>query len=486
MPYRGRVTPHHPESVVIVLFGATGDLASRMVMPAMFELRARGLMPDHWRLIGSAGDDLGEDGFAALLRGSLERSGDLPPDFDDVAAHLRYVGGFFSADEPGELPAVLGEVREELRAAGGSDPLVVFFLAVPPAAFPAITEGLGRHGLADGARVVFEKPYGTSSQSFEELDALVKRTLEEDQVFRIDHFLGKEGVQAIYTLRFANKLFGAQWDRHSVAQVQIDVPETLNVDTRASFYEATGAALDMLVTHLFQVVSQVTMDTPYDLADPESVLFERDAVLHRFRPLDVENDVVLGQFEGYRDLDGVAADSDQDTFVAARLWVDSDRWRGVPFVLRTGKMMARKAQLVTLVLRPDEGPLSAVAARPNTIEVNFSGAGGISLGVTVKAPGPDAHLSYGHAVLDLDDVPGGEPLSPYASLIDDVLRGDRSLFTTELGLRAAFRAFEPLLGQGRPTPIPYEPGGWGPEEARRLVEPFGWMLEQLERVPGED
>ena len=125
-------------------------------------------------------------------------------------------------------------------------------------------------------------------------------------------------------------------------------------------------------------------------------------------------------------------------------------------------------------------------ARPNTIEVNFSGAGGISLGVTVKAPGPDAHLSYGHAVLDLDDVPGGEPLSPYASLIDDVLRGDRSLFTTELGLRAAFRAFEPLLGQGRPTPIPYEPGGWGPEEARRLVEPFGWMLEQLERVPGED
>ena len=142
------------------------------------------------------------------------------------------------------------------------------------------------------------------------------------------------------------------------------MPETLNVDTRASFYEATGAALDMLVTHLFQVVSQVAMDTPYDLADPESVLFERDAVLHRFRPLDVENDVVLGQFEGYRDLDGVAADSDQDTFVAARLWVDSGRWRGVPFVLRTGKMMARKAQLVTLVLRPDEGPLSAVAARP--------------------------------------------------------------------------------------------------------------------------
>ncbi|MGM0384880.1 MAG: glucose-6-phosphate dehydrogenase [Actinomycetota bacterium] len=479
------MTPHHPSSVVIVLFGATGDLACRMVMPAMFELEARGLMPEHWRLVGSAGDDLGADGFTAILRTSLEASGALPPDWDHVAARTRYLGGFFSADEPGDLPRVVAEVRDELAATSGSDPLVVFFLAVPPSAFPSITMGLGRHGLAEGARVVFEKPYGTSSDSFEELDALVKHTLREDQVFRIDHFLGKEGVQAIYTLRFANKLFGAQWDRHSVAQVQVDVPETLNVANRASFYEATGAALDMLVTHLFQVVSQVAMDTPFDLADPDSVLFERDAVLHRFRPLDVESDVVLGQFQGYRDLDGVHPDSEQDTFVAARLWVDSDRWRGVPFILRTGKMMARKAQLVTLVLRPEDDPLSAIAARPNTIEINFSGAGGISLGVTVKAPGPDARLSYGHAVLDLDDVPGGEPLSPYASLIDDVLRGDRSLFTTEAGLRAAFRAFEPLLGPDRPRPLPYAPGGWGPEEARRLVEPSGWMLEQLERVPGE-
>lgn len=463
-------------SAVIVLFGATGDLAGRMVLPALAELHTRHLMPQEWRIIGSAADELDDASFRAVLRASLERAGS-----SDVAAmeeRASYVSGLFSADSPGALPARLAEVRAELRDVSGGEPLVVFFLAVPPVAFPAITEGLGRHGLADGARVVFEKPYGTSLESFEHLDALVKRTLREDQVFRIDHFLGKEGVQAIYTLRFANKVFGTQWDRHSVAQVQIDVPEDLDVANRIGFYEATGAALDMLVTHLFQVASQVAMDTPFDLGDPASILFERDAVLHRFRPLDPRHDVVLGQFAGYRDIDGVAPDSRQDTFVAARLWVDSDRWRGVPFVLRTGKMMARKAQRVTLVLRPDDGPLQEVAARPNTIEIDVAGAGEIFLGLTVKAPGPEARLSWGRAVLDLDDVPGGTPISPYASLIDDVLRGDRSLFTTEEGLRAAFRAYEPLRGPGRPVPLEYAPGSWGPAEAARLAEPYGWILEQ--------
>lgn len=472
--------------MIIVLFGATGDLAGRMVMPALVELRTRGLMLRHWRLVGCAMDAIDDAAFVGILRASLERNGGLPEDWEELATHARYVGGAFGADDPGALPDVLAEVRGELRGLGGDEPLVVFFLAVPPVAFPSITAGLGRHGLADGARVVFEKPYGTSLESFEELDALVKRTLREDQVFRIDHFLGKEGVQTIYTLRFANKIFGAQWDRHAVAQVQIDVPEDLDVANRAAFYEATGASLDMLVTHLFQVASQVAMDTPYDMADPESILFERDAVLHRFRPLDPANDVVLGQFTGYRDTDGVEPDSTQDTFVAARLWVDSDRWRGVPFVLRTGKMMARKAQMITLVLRPADGPMPAVAARPNTIEINFSGAGEIFLGITVKAPGPDVKLSWGRAMLDLDDVPGGEPISPYASLIDDVIHGDRSLFTTEAGLRAAFHAFAPLQGDARPEPLPYAPGSWGPAEAARLVAPYGWLLEQEGTMPAAD
>ena len=463
--------------MIIVLFGATGDLAGRMVIPAMVELVTRGIMPEHWRLIGSALDDIDDAGFVAKVRTSLEEHGGLPDNWDTLADQTRFAGGGFTADDPGKLPEVLARVRAEVREESGSDPLIVFFLAVPPVAFPPIVAGLGQHGLAEGARVVFEKPYGTSLASFEELDALVKRTLKEDQVYRIDHFLGKEGVQAIYTMRFANPLFGKSWDRHSVCQVQIDVPEDLDVANRISFYESTGAALDMLVTHLFQVVSQVAMDTPFDLSDPASIILEREAALKRFRPLDVEKDVVLGQFEGYRDIPGADPASTQDTFVAVRLWVDSDRWRGVPFVLRTGKRMAQKSQVVTLVLKNEDDPLGQVAARPNTIEIDIAGAGEINLGITVKAPGPHPRVSWGRARLDLDDVPGGEPISPYASLIDDVLHGDRSLFTTADGLRAAFNAFAPLQGP-RPAPLPYAPGSWGPAEADRLVAPYGWMLQR--------
>lgn len=481
MAYRFGVS-ERPASVAIVLFGATGDLAGRMVMPALVELQQRELMPSHWRLIGVATDELDDRAFVDRLRESLERHHAVPDNWEELARNTRYVGGQFSGDDDVGLPAVLEDVKRQLHDECGSDPLVVFFLAVPPAAFPAITQGLGTHGLSDGARVVFEKPYGTSSESFEELDALVKRVLREEQVYRIDHFLGKEGVQTIYTLRFGNRLFGEVWDRHSVCQVQIDVPEDLNVANRATFYDATGAALDMVVTHLFQVASQVAMDTPFDLHDPESIIREREAVLRRFRPLDPE-EVVLGQFTGYRDIDGVDPASEQDTFIAARLWVDSDRWRGVPFLLRTGKMMARKSQMLTLILRPDVDALVGDGSRPNTIQVNFSGSGEIFLGITVKAPGPDARLSWGRAFLDLDDVPGGEPLSPYASLIDDVVVGDRSLFTTEDGLRAAFEAFAPLQGPQRPRPLPYEPGSWGPAEAQRLVSPFGWALEQTASVP---
>lgn len=447
-------------------------------MPAMVELAARGLMPPHWRLIGAALEDIDDAAFVEMVRDSLTEHGELPDNWDELAAETRYAGGGFTAEDPGQLPEVLATAKEELKAESGSDPAVVFFLAVPPVAFGSIVQGLGQHGLAEGARVVFEKPYGTSLASFEELDALVKDTLREEQVYRIDHFLGKEGVQAIYTMRFANPLFGKAWDRHSVCQVQIDVPEDLDVANRIDFYESTGAALDMLVTHLFQVVSQVAMDTPFDLSDPESIIMEREATLKRIRPLDLEEDVVLGQFEGYRDIEGADPNSDQDTYVAARIWVDSDRWRGVPFVMRTGKKMATKAQLVTLVLKGDDGPLGQVAAQPNTIEIDIAGAGGINLGITVKAPGPESRLSWGRAGLDLDDVPGGAPLSPYASLIDDVIRGDRSLFTTAEGLRAAFSAFAPLQDGPRPQVHSYEPGSWGPEEADRLVAPYGWMLQR--------
>ncbi|MHB1064758.1 MAG: glucose-6-phosphate dehydrogenase [Georgenia sp.] len=473
-------SPHElPQAVVVVLFGATGDLAGRMVLPALFEVDQRNLLPDHWRLVGCAAEKLDDATFRDRVHACLERSDQgVPARWEQVRDRLRYAGGPFGVDAPGALPEVLDRVKEELRAESGAEPKVLHFLAVPPVAFAPITAGLGAHGLAAGASVVFEKPYGTSLASFEDLDAEVKSVLAEEQIFRIDHFLGKEGVQTIYVLRFANQLFGSEWSRASVAQVQIDVPEDLDVANRAAFYEATGAALDMVVTHLFQVASQVAMEAPADLRDPATVLAAREAALQAFRPLDPVEDVVLGQFQGYADIDGVAPDSVQDTYVAARLWVDTERWRGVPFLLRTGKRMARKEQRITLVLRPPFGPLAAELKEPNTIEINFGGEGEVVLGITVKTPGPDLTYSSGRARLDLDDVPGGEPLSPYASLIHDAFIGDRSLFTTEVGLRAAFTAFAPLQGPDRPAPLPYVPGSWGPEEARRLVAPHRWMLGQ--------
>ncbi|WP_448072899.1 glucose-6-phosphate dehydrogenase [Georgenia yuyongxinii] len=466
-----------PDAVLIVLFGATGDLAGRMVLPALVEVHRRGLMPDAWRLIGVAADELDDDAFRDRFEAAVDRSEKgLCDDWSQVRDRARYCGGKFGPDDDAGLPRILQEIREELRSETGTEPLVLHFLAVPPAAFAPITGGLGAHGLAEGARVVFEKPYGTSLESFEELDAAVKQVLDEEQIFRIDHFLGKEGVQTIYVLRFANQLFSSEWNRASVAQVQIDVPEDLDVANRIAFYEATGAALDMLVTHLFQVASQVAMEPPADLRDPGSVIAAREAALRAFRPLDPTEDVVLGQFGGYRDIDGAAPDSTQDTFVAARLWVDTERWRGVPFLLRTGKRMAAKEQRITLVLSPPFGPLGGELKEPNTIEIDFAGDGEVALGITVKTPGPDLTYSSGRARLDLDSVPGGEGLSPYASLINDALLGDRSLFTTEKGLRAAFTAFAPLQGPERPAPLPYAPGSWGPEEAHRLAKPHRWML----------
>src|SRR3712207_1193001 len=300
-------------------------------------------MPPDWRLIGSGRGERSDDDFRDLVRDALADHGDGDP-ADGLLDRLRFAGGGHTPEDPGQLLDEVRRAREEL----GADAQLVHYLAVPPGAFEGITRGLDAHGLAAGARVVFEKPYGTSPDAFRELDELVHSVLDEEQVFRIDHFLGKEGTQDLHVLRFANGLFSSLWSREHVAQVQVDVPETLDVADRAEFYDATGATLDMLVTHLFQVAAEVAMEPPASLAAGD-LQAAREAVLAAFRPLDPA-DVVLGRFEGYRDLDGVADDSRTDTFVAARLEVDTDRWRGVPFLLRTGKRMAEGHQQVTLVL----------------------------------------------------------------------------------------------------------------------------------------
>jgi glucose-6-phosphate 1-dehydrogenase len=349
----------------------------------------------------------------------------------------------------------------------------VHYFAVPPAAFETLTRGLGRHGLAARSRVVFEKPFGTSMDSFHALDRAVHQVLDESQVFRIDHFLAKEAAQDLYAVRFGNGLFSGVWDRSHIAAVQVDVPEVLDVAERAAFYDSTGAVLDMLVTHLFQLAAEVAMEPPASFG-ADDLAAAREAVIGAFRP-PKPDDVVLGQFEGYRDIDGVAEDSRTETFVALRLWVDTERWRGVPFLLRTGKQLAASRQQVSLVLRQPDAPVPELPALGNVLTFDLAGEGELDLSLVVKVPGPALTLSTAHTSLPLRSVPGGDPLPPYVRLIHDVLLGDRSLFTRPDGLEHVWQVADALLAD-KPEPVIYPKGSWGPAAADRLAEPVGWLL----------
>jgi glucose-6-phosphate 1-dehydrogenase len=319
--------------------------------------------------------------------------------------------------------------------------------------------------------VVFEKPYGTSPEAFAHLEEVVHGVLDEDQVYRLDHFLGKEATQNLHVLRFTNAIIGDVWCKEGVDQVQIDAPETLDIDDRAQFYDATGATLDMVVTHLFQVAAEVAMEPPPSL-EPADLLAARESVIASFRPID-PGEVVLGQYDGYRDVEGVAHGSDTDTLIAARLWVDTDRWRGVPFLLRTGKRMAVSEQRVTLLLKPPAGgPVDDV---PRTaISLSLKGSGELDITVVTKKPGPDITFTTRAAPLPLSDGDGPD-LPAYSTLLRDVLVGDRSLFTSSEGLEATWRVLAPLL-ENRPDVQPYAQGSWGPDAATALAGPEGWYL----------
>jgi len=463
-----------PGPTVFVLFGGTGDLAKRMVLPAFYRLFTEGLLPRQWLLVGNGRGDVAHADFRKHIHDVLTRSGPKPEGaawewFDE---RVRFAGGGFNSENPGSLLDVL----KEARAALGGDPQLVHYLAVPPVAFAELTRGLGQHGLAKGARVVYEKPFGTSQDSFRELDQVVHSVLDEQQVYRIDHFLGKEACQDLHLLRFANGLFAAMWSREHVESVQIDVPEKLGITDRAGFYDATGAVLDMLVTHLFQVAAEVAMEPPASLGALD-LQAARESVINCFRPLDPA-EVVLGQFSGYRDVPGIAAGSTRDTFVAARLWIDNDRWRGVPFYLRTGKRMPATEQQVSLILREPVGPLAGhLPPDSNVLSFSLAGNGEIDLSLIAKKPGPGLVLDTARASIPLSDLEGADPLPPYVRLIHDVLLGDRSLFTRPDGLAAVWEAAAPLLANP-PKAMPYAQGSWGPAEARDLIKPGRWLLGQ--------
>jgi glucose-6-phosphate 1-dehydrogenase len=463
-----------PGPTVFVLFGATGDLARRMVLPAFYQLAVEGLLPRKWILVGNGRGDMADEEFRAHVQHALIEFGPRPQQgaWESFAQRVFFAGRGFTVGDPGRMLDVLAKTRTWI----GGRAQLVHYLAVPPVAFAGLTKALGEHGLAKGARVVYEKPFGTSQRDFRALDRVVRSVLDEQQIYRIDHFLGKEATQDLHLLRFANGSTAAIWGREHVESVQIDVPEKLGITDRAGFYDATGAVLDMLVTHLFQVAAEVAMEPPASLG-ADDLQAAREEVINCFRPLD-PGEVVLGQFAGYRDVPGVAAGSSRDTFVAARLWVDNARWRGVPFYLRTGKRLAATRQRVSLILREPAGPLARQLPREaNVLSFSLAGDGEIDLSLVAKKPGPALDIDTAHVSLPLSSLDRAHPLPPYVRLIHDVLTGDRSLFTRPDGLAAAWKVADPLLSD--PPPInPYPPGSWGPAPARKLIEPGCWLLGQ--------
>ena len=461
--------------VVLVLFGATGDLAKRKLLPGLYRLLAAGRLPQEWALVGSGRHDPEGDYRDHVRDAVTEFVGD-ELDQDLLATMLERIHFQTSnADDGSELAAMVQRIEGNLDAPDG-DVRRLVYLSVPPAAMEDMIAMLGREGLTDRARLVVEKPFGTSLEGSRKLQAALDDVVEEDQVFRIDHFLGKEAVQNILALRFANGLLEPAWNAGSIESVQIDVPEELGLEGRGSFYEATGCLRDMVSTHLGQLLGFVALDDPGAI-DAERLRDAKAAALQAVRPL-TKDDVVFGQFEGYREEEDVDSDSQVETFVALRAYVDNDRWQGVPFYLRTGKAMARTARAITVRFNsPDSDLFGGDDALPchNDLVLDLTDEPHVTLDLRVKRPGPDLSLGLATMTFDLEDqMPADEPLEAYERLLLDAMRGDQTLFTRSDEVDRLWQVCQPVLDD-RPELLPYEQGSWGPQAAVDLV-PEGWRL----------
>jgi len=460
-----------PDPHVIVLFGATGDLARRMLLPGLARLARAGLLPDEYRIIGSSRSAPDGD-WSDMVREAIGAELD-----EGFARRLSFVVA--SDDDGEELARAVREAREAL----GEDSRTMLYLSVPPSAMKPMVGMIGATGLADDrTRIVMEKPFGSDLASAKALNAALHEHFDEEAIFRIDHFLGKEAAQDILALRFANGLFEPMWNRRHIAAVQIDIPEDLGLEGRGSFYEETGAFRDMVVTHLSQILGFVAMEPPQSLdaghlRDAKAALFED---LQPFEPADA----VYGQFAGYREQDGVDPASTTETFVALRVAVDNDRWRGVPFLLRTGKAMAESRQLVALTLHEPERVIFPLAreggdagdpARPNEIVFDITEDPKVAVEVRVKVPGPVSAVTRAALTLDIERALDREGLEPYERLLHDVLLGDHLLFTRGDEIERLWACAAPLL-EHPPRPLPYDPRSWGPAAAAELAQPVGWRL----------
>jgi glucose-6-phosphate 1-dehydrogenase len=461
----------------LVVFGASGDLAARKLVPALYELHRSGLLPDAFSVVGTARTPMSHTDFQARV---LEASTSTDDAWREVVARFRYVPGEY---HEASTYTALGRVLDELDAQHGTGGNRLFYLATLPSLFGTIAECLGQAGLnkptGEGsfARLVVEKPYGRDLASARALDETVHHAFDESSVYRIDHYLGKETVQNVLALRFANAIFEPIWNRRYIDNVQITVAETLGVGHRAGFYETAGALRDIVQNHVLQVLALTAMEPPAQIR-PEEIRDEKVKVLKAITAPTgdtVALTTVRGQYKGYCDEPDVAKDSSTETFVALRLMVDNWRWNGVPFYLRTGKKLTERATEIALEFREIPHlpfmPMNASELGPNVLVVRVQPDEGITLRFGAKVPGPDftvrsVNMDFTYAEEFKDPPPEADE-----RLLFDALVGDPTLFIRADEVREAWRICDPILEAWAEGGLPveaYEPGTWGPASADRL------------------
>jgi glucose-6-phosphate 1-dehydrogenase len=466
---------------VIVLFGATGDLARRKLLPGLYQLAQVGLLPDGYRIIGSAPAKfaISDEQFRDLARKAVQEFGGAPIKDEHWREFAQRVS--FAAADP-DRPQPLAEAVQRAEQEIGGEVHRLYHLAIPPSAFTSVVSMLGATGLAHNASVIIEKPFGHDLASARELNRAVHAVFRESQVFRIDHFLGKESVDNILALRFANGMFEPVWNRSHIDYVQIDVPETLSVGTRGSFYEQTGAFRDMVVTHLFQVLSFIGMEPPTSLT-ARALTDEKVKVFEAMKSVNPAR-VVRGQYEGYRNEPGVAPDSQVETFVALEVEVDTWRWAGVRFYLRTGKNLAESRQVITIGFKEPPRRMFELEEGEsfdrNELSIDFADPGSITAHFLAKIPGPIMELGPAHLTFKYgESFCKAIGLEAYQRLIYDAMIGDHTLFTRADGIERLWEISMPLLEN--PPPVqPYARGSWGPDAIHDLISPYRWHLPQAD------
>jgi glucose-6-phosphate 1-dehydrogenase len=484
--------PSTDDPFSLVIFGASGDLTHRKLIPALWSLYAARTLPEPFTIVGTARTEMSDQAFRDKMREGVRQFARLKVPNDNVwgrfASSLSYVAG----DPTGpDLYGRLRQVLDEVERKRGGPANRLYYLSTPPSLYHDITVQLGKAGMAaeEGGwtRIIIEKPFGHDLRSAQDLNELVTSVFREEQIYRIDHYLGKETVQNVLALRFANGIFEPLWNRNHVAEVQLTVVETVGVEGRGGYYEEAGALRDMIQNHLLQVMCLVAMEPPVTF-DSQAVRDEKSKVMQAVRPIDpthVDASALRAQYgpgfvgnrqvPGYLQEKGVKPDSSTETYAALRLQIDNWRWAGVPFYLQTGKRMARRVS--EIVIRFHRTPhmifrRGEISVDPNLLVIRIQPDEGISLLVDAKEPGPDLKISPVTLEFKYQEVFGGEPPEAYERLLLDAIHGDPTLYSRGDWIEQAWRLTEPVLTLWARTPGPlpqYEAGSWGPGEADAFI-----------------